>query len=140
VHVRRALLLFAIVLGLAALATSVSRPPTRDSDERERPRATPAPLAAPQESPDAPSETELRLPPPRGRRTVPLGLGEAVTLHVAVPEAGEVELEGLGLTAVAEPLTPARFDLLIEQPGVYVARFTAAGADTSRDLGRLVVR
>ncbi|MDT7784838.1 MAG: hypothetical protein QOF58_3257, partial [Pseudonocardiales bacterium] len=43
-HIRRALLLFAVVLGMAALAASVSRPP----DERTRTTpTTPAPEAGP---------------------------------------------------------------------------------------------
>src|ERR687889_651858 len=41
VHIRRALLLFAIVLGLAAIAASVSRSP-EDSGERESQPAVPS--------------------------------------------------------------------------------------------------
>ena len=138
-HLRRALLLFAIVLGLAALVTSVSRPP-RDSAQRNRSEARARPQAVPLEGPDVPAETEVRLPPSGGRRTVTLGLDQAVTLLVSVPEAGQVQLEELGLSAAAQPLTPARFDLLIDEPGVYPAVFTPAGSEVSRGLGRLVVR
>ena len=57
VHVRRALLLFAIVLGLAALTASLSRPREEDplkpqtapSSEPTTPRASPAPAPSPPE-------------------------------------------------------------------------------------------
>ena len=50
VHLRRALLLFAIVLGLAALAASISRP--RDSANEQ---ATPGPVPPPTETERAPT-------------------------------------------------------------------------------------
>ena len=136
-HLRRALLLFAIVLGLAALATSVSRP-ARESSREERPTAPSAPQATPGEEPDR--DTELRLPAAGARRPLIVRAGEAVTLQVPVPDPGLVELLGLGLSSPAEPLTPARFELLIDDPGVHRVRFTPAGSDAPRYLGRLVAR
>jgi len=139
VHVRRALLLFAIVLGLAALATSISRPP-READERERSPAAPQATQGPSEPEVARSEgSELGLPGPRGKRSIVVPAGEAVTVNVAVPEPGAVELVGLGLSSPAEPLTPARFDLLLDDPGAHRVRFTPAGGDP-RSLGRIVAR
>jgi hypothetical protein len=136
VHLRRALLLFAIVLGLAALATSVSRPPRKDSENGRSaaPRAPEATPAAPSSHP-----AELRLPGPRGRRSVSLAAGNAGTLVVSVGEPGEVELPGLGLSAPAEPLTPARFELIGDAPGSYRVRFTPAENGEPRTMGRLVV-
>ena len=137
VHVRRALLLFAIVLGLAALATSVSRTPRQ---AERAPRSTPpsaTPEAVPQTDPDAP---ELRLPGARGSRSVTLESGEAATLFVAVPEAGRVDLPTLGLSSAAEPLTPARFELLTDDPRRHSVRFTPAAGGESRRFGRIVVR
>jgi hypothetical protein len=134
VHVRRALLLFAIVLMLAALVTSVSRP------QRERestgPPTTSAPEAAP--GPGGTSE-ELRVPGPRGRRTARLTGGAAATLVVRVEEDGEVALPELGLTEPATPLAPARFELIGDQAGDYEIRFTPAEGGESRAIGRLVV-
>lgn len=136
-HLRRALLLFAIVLGLAALATSVTRAP-RDGDRDEpTPPSTSTEETA---SPGPGTAAELRLPGPRGGRSVALESGRAVTLLVSVREPGEVELPDLGLTTSAEPLTPARFELLGPEPGSYAVRFTPAEEGESRALGRLVVR
>jgi hypothetical protein len=138
VHVRRALLLFAIVLGLAALVTSISRPASEPAREPRPAPATSAPEASPQ--PESAHAGELHLPGPRGRRSVALRAGEAATLVVAVPEAGQVELFTLGLSSPAEPLTPARFDLLLRQPASYDVTFTPAESGTTRDIGRLLVR
>jgi hypothetical protein len=52
-------------------------------------------------------------------RTVNLARGRPATLLVGVREPGQVEIPGLGLIADAEPLTPARFDLLLASPGRY---------------------
>jgi hypothetical protein len=135
VHLRRALLLFAIVLGLAALATSVSRP-SRESPERERSAGPVTREASPQEPG---TDGDLRLPT-RAKRPLLIRTGEAVSVQVPVPEPGLVELPGLGLSSPAERPTPARFDLLINDPGIYRVRFTPAGAGASRYLGRIVAR
>jgi hypothetical protein len=50
-----------------------------------------------------------------------------------------VALEGLGLVAAAEPLTPARFDVLGRRPGRHRVRFTAAGGDEAATVGTLAV-
>lgn len=136
-HVRRALLLFAIVLGLAALATSISQP-GRESGREERSEPPTAPSAAPQIEP--PTGGELALPGPRNRRTVTLRTGDATTLVVTVPEAGQVDLPTLGLTASAEELTPARFELLLQEPATHRVRFQPSESGVSRDYGRVVVR
>jgi hypothetical protein len=107
VHLRRALLLFAIVLGMAALAASLSRP-VEDRSEPERPAvqaprdtgpatAAPAPATGPREpvSLDAAKDESRRL-----------RAGSAATVEVSVTEPGSVEIPGLGLSAEADPLTP----------------------------------
>jgi len=66
--------------------------------------------------------------------------GEAATLEVAVDEPGTVEIPDMGLSAAAEPVTPARFDVLATRPGRYELLFTPAGGDReSEPAGRLVV-
>ena len=132
-HLRRALLLFAIVLGLAAIAASVSRSPTGGRSQAPPERLEP-PAAAPERS------SELRLEGPRGRRRAVLRAGRARTLSVAVIEPGQVELPELGLSSPAEPLTPARFELLVDEPGSYGVEFTPASSTESRGLGALIVR
>ena len=54
-------------------------------------------------------------------------------------EAGQVELGGLGLVAAADPLTPARFDVLTVEHGVHPIRFTEAGKNEARTIGTLQI-
>jgi hypothetical protein len=133
VHLRRALLLFAIVLGLAALAASISRP--RDDGERSSGQRTTQADAQPQ--PRAPEST-LRLDAwrPANRR---LPAGTAVEVGVAVREPGLVAIPRLGLSAPATPVTPARFDVLVQESGRYPIVFTPADGDESRLAGALVI-
>jgi hypothetical protein len=138
VHVRRALLLFAIVLGLAALTASLSRPREEDppkpqtapSSEPTTPRASPGPAPSPPDELafDA-AEDDVR----------ELDEGRPATLEVSVDEAGQVEIPLLGLSANAEPLTPARFDVLPSESGRYELTFTPAAGDESRPAGTLDV-
>ena len=60
---------------------------------------------------------------------------------VEVDEAGQVGIEDLGMSAVAEPLTPARFDVLTQATGRHPITFVPAGAeDLQQRVGTLVVR
>ncbi len=137
-HLRRALLLFAIVLGLAALASTISRP---ESTDDEAPPATTEATAPPTVAPGAgagePAEVSFDAAEPRVRK---LEAGRAATLRVAVDAPGSVEIPQLGLSAAAEPLTPAHFDVLLSQPGRYQLRFVPAAGDEGRPAGTLVVR
>lgn len=137
-HLRRALLLFAIVLGLAAIAASVSRQPQESGDRAERPPA-PAPEETPSVSaPPARSTVELTFNAERGRSR-PLDGGRPATVFVEVDEPGLVEIPDLGLSSPADPLTPARFDVLVSEPGTYGIVFTPAAGDAARPAGVLVV-
>ena len=128
------MLLFAIVLGTAALVASLSRP-VEDRRERERPAEPGPPTVTPTPSsrPEEPVSFEAAKDESRRVRA-----GEAATLEVAVTEPGNVEIPDLGLSAPAAPLTPARFEVLPAEPGDYEIVFTAAGAGTE-PAGRLVV-
>jgi hypothetical protein len=137
VHLRRALLLFAIVLGLAALATSVSGP--RDEAERARgqaggqrtPRLEPQPQGG-----QAGSALRFDASRPTTRR---LAAGSATTVVVGVHEPGLVEITRLGMSAAATPLTPAHFEVLERETGRYPIVFTPADGDESRPAGTLAV-
>jgi hypothetical protein len=146
VHLRRALLLFAIVLGLAAVAASVTRS-GRDSTSSEPFRgATPTteepqtPTVAPAPGPEpgpAPVERRFYASQPGAQK---IGAGQAATVYVDVNEPGQVDVADLGLSAVAEPLTPARFDLLTNETGRHPITFMPAGDETATvRIGTLVV-
>jgi hypothetical protein len=143
VHLRRALLLFAIVLGLAAIAASVSRP--RDADDRtESLRTSPAttetergPPAEP--APDRPPSTAELTFSTRDPGAQRVRAGQAVTVLVEVEEPGQVEIADLGVSAAAQPLTPARFDVLTRTGGRYRITFTPAAEGEPVGAGTLVV-
>jgi hypothetical protein len=143
VHVRRALLLFAIVLGLAVVAASVSRPgdereqnapPNSPSPSRSEPDATISPGPATK----SPSPAEITLDASR-KPTRRVSVGQAATVVVEVDQPGQVEIPELGLTGAAEPLTPARFEIFASQPARYAISFTPAESDEPVDAGTLVV-
>jgi len=138
VHLRRALLLFAIVLGMAALVASLSRPveERRDDSAQSEPREPEAPTASPTPAPDVPEALSFDA---AENETMRLRAGDAATVEVAVEEPGSVEIPGMGLSATADPVTPARFDVLASRPGRYELLFTPAGGSPSEPAGRLVV-
>jgi hypothetical protein len=134
VHLRRAILLFALVLGLTALAAAVS--PTRD----EHPPA-PAPVLGVAPSSALPralafDARDSGRPEIRRART-----GEHVVLTVVAPEGGLVTIPQLGRTASVSASAAARFDVLAPDPGrYYVLLQQAGGPDEPRRVGTLVTR
>jgi hypothetical protein len=143
VHLRRALLLFAIVLGMAALVASLSRPiddrrtETTPSTETEAEPPTAAPGNPPTEG--SASEPKTVTFEASDNESKKLEAGQAATLEVAVSEPGSVEIPDMGLTATADPLTPARFDVLASRPGRYPLAFTPARGESAEPAGSLVV-
>jgi len=131
-HLRRALLLFAIVLGFTALAATLSQAPRRDRH--------PAPGAVSLPAGGVRPPVHLRLSA-RGRpRSLRLAAGNAATLTVSVREPGQVELESPPLISPAAPSTPASFPLLIDRPGRYPVLFRPADSGRQRRLATLIVR
>ena len=137
-HLRRALLLFAIVLGLAALAASLSAPQRAErTDTSETPSPDAEALLAP--GPSATEPASLTFTAAKKPRTEELQAGRAAVVTVRVRDPGQVELEGLGLTAAAEPATAARFDILVDDPGSHRVRFVPAGQGEAETIGVLRV-
>jgi hypothetical protein len=138
VHLRRALLLFAIVLGMAALVASLSRPleERRDDSAQSDTREAEPPTASPTPAPNLPEALSFEA---AENETMRLRAGDPATVEVAVEEPGSVEIPGMGLSAAADPATPARFDVLANRPGHYELLFTPAGGNPSEPAGRLVV-
>lgn len=123
-HLRRALLLFALVLGLTAVAASIAPPPPSERGGEVEPPPPPPPDAG-----EEPVELRFRPPAagarPKSRRVEP---GVPLSVEVAVREPGEVAIPRLGRSDYATPLAPARFDLLAPQPGRYEVTFAPLDA------------
>ena len=152
-HLRRALLLFALVIGVAAVAASFSQP--GDSRDPLAPPADTTPTqteAQPEtESDTTPSARPGDVPAPSDRppetlafdaaedQTRRLETGTAASVEVGVDEPGLVSIPLLGLSGPAEPITPARFDVLVSRAGTYPVVFTPAAGDEEREVGTLAV-
>jgi hypothetical protein len=136
VHLRRALLLFAIVLGLAAVVASVSRPDRASrtgGSERE-------PAPGPRPSVPARSSEPVRLSAEQRKAIRRLAVGRPAVVSVSSPRSGLVSIPALGLTRAAEPGTPARFDVFETRPGRFPVVFSPAGGEGQRRIGTLVLR
>lgn len=128
------------MLGLAAIASSIARPPdpegggggdTADTvpDDETATGTTSTPTAAPVPgSPEAEAVT-LRFPAAGEPRTRRLEQGRPATLLVAVDEPAQVDIPTLGLNQPAEPLTPARFDVLIGETGTHAIELLPVAPD-----------
>ena len=134
-HIRRALLLFAIVLGMAALVASLSRPPEKRTATEQTEEPGPATAApAPVDNPPRPISFDATS---RERRR--LAEGRAATVEIAVDEPGIVEVPDLGLTASADEHTPARFEVFPTRAGAYAILFKPADGDQTKPAGTMVV-
>jgi hypothetical protein len=137
VHLRRAILLFALVLGLTALAAAVS--PTRDAPQPALGLAPATPAGATVARNITFALREGGTPKVKSVRT-----GQHVVLTVPAREGGLVTIPLLGRTATVSPSNPARFDLLAPPPGRYDVMFEPSGssglsAEPSR-AGTLITR
>jgi hypothetical protein len=134
---RRAILLFALVLGLTALAAAVS-PSRDDSGSGGAGNATVAP--APPASPPRQIVLDARRAPGRRPPVLRARENEHVLVMVRAPEGGLATIPRLGRTASVSTAAAARFDLLAPAPGRYDVAFEPAGSGESRRVGTLVTR
>ncbi len=131
-HLRRALLLFALVLGLTGLAASIAPPPDEGKEAPVEPPPAPSPEAAEEQ------KTLLFRAPVRDkpveRRVRP---GTRVLVEVATRRPGQVSLPAFGRIENATELVPARFELLGPAPGRYDVLFEPTDGAPQR-IGTLV--
>ena len=94
-----------------------------------RSRPWPSPLRRPVAPWSQPS-CEFRASHPRRRS---LAADQAAQVLVIVDLPGTVVIPGLGLSASADAVTPARFDVLEHRPGRYPILFAPAGSAEATD-------
>jgi hypothetical protein len=113
------MLLFALVLGLTALATAIAPPPPAPDDDVTTP-PPPRPAAAP--------ATTISLPaPPKGRPPRREVTPDAhLVVQVLASEGGQVAIPKLGRIASVAGGVPAQFDLLGLGQGRYDVLFEPA--------------
>ena len=123
---RRLLLFAAVLLLLATLAAALApRPPLPDAP----------PSALPAADGGAGTIERTISAEPGARTAITLRKGEILQLEVAGDMLDSVQLVGLDRIDGVEPLTPARFQVLGERPGVYPIRLIEA----DRRIGRLEI-
>jgi hypothetical protein len=132
-HLRRAVLLMALILLVVAIVSALV-PVPRERTAGDAPRATPGTAAT------APVKTlSLRYPPAEEAPRLRVDAGAHVVLQVATSAPGQATVPLLDLVSAAEPDTPARFDLLATEPGRYPVAFQPAAGGPPRPVGTLTV-
>jgi hypothetical protein len=130
-HLRRALLLFALVLGLTALATAVA--PTPKSADNST-------VEAPPDRPALPPPTVVTFQAPAKHGHVPhrtISATANVIVQVESAQGGEASIPGLAQLGTVAVGAPAVFNLLDVNPGTYDVMFQPALGTPAR-VGRLV--
>ena len=114
---RRLLVVFAVLLGLTALATALApRPTVREPARADRtPTATPTPARA--DGGSRRIERTISAEPGRATARVRARVGDVLMLTVSGDVLDGVEIASLGKLEPIEPGSPARFEMLLEQRG-----------------------
>ncbi len=134
---RRLLVLFAVLLGLTALVTSLAPRPTREPAPVDTTTATPAPTPSPAagSQPSRRIERTISADAGRPRARVRVRAGDVLHLTVRGDVLDGVEITGLGKLEPIEPGSPARFEMLLDAPG----EFRVTLADAQRAVGLIQV-
>jgi hypothetical protein len=135
VHIRRAILLFALVLGLTAVAASLA--PTPRESRNQTPSKVPPPPPAP--AGQGITVVKLRAPATAKPPEPQVKTGTHVVIAVSSSQAGQAAIPTLGRIASVGAYSPARFDLNAPAPGRYPVWFTAPGGE-AQQVGTLVSR
>jgi hypothetical protein len=122
---RRLLLLAAVLLLLTAVAAGLA----------PEERATEPPTQA-STLPEGTIVEEMISAAPDSDSRVVVQRGDVLKLEVTGDVLDSVQIEGLDRMEAIEPLTPARFELLAEAPGVYPIRLV----DADRRIGAIEIK
>jgi hypothetical protein len=124
--------LFALVLGLTALAAAVS--PSRTTNQSVVGPAAPLPAGVVVPRTVA---FDTRARTARTRRARP---GEHVVISVSSSQGGLATIPQLGRTGSVSPDAPAQFDVLAPSAGRYDVMVQASGSNEPRRVGTLLIR
>ena len=134
---RRLLVVFAVLLGLTALATALAPRPTVRDGARVEPSSTPTPTPAPERSETKSRRIERTISADSGRKRarVRARVGDVLMLTVDGDVYDGVEITALGKLEPIEPGSPARFEMLLERRG----ELRVSLVDAKRLIGLVVV-
>jgi hypothetical protein len=134
---RRLLVVFAVLLGLTALATSLApRPTVRDpAPSQSTPAATATPAPERADGGSRRIEETISANPGRARARVRARVGDVLALTVNGDVLDGVEIAELGKLEPIEPGSPARFEMLLERRG----ELRVSLVDAERLIGLVVV-
>jgi hypothetical protein len=132
---RRLMVLMAVLLGLTALATVLApRPRLARPGAAAPPGPTVAPRPAVEPAPSRIVERTLEADPARPV-VVRARVGDTIRLVVKGEVLDSVEVEGFGEIEQVEPDSPARFELLADEPASHAIRLI----DSDRRIGQLEI-
>jgi hypothetical protein len=134
---RRLLVIFAVLLGLTALVTSLAPRPTVRPGSVGAGVSTPTPTPSPTARAQASRRIERTISADAGRSRarVRARAGDVLALTVRGDVLDAVEIAGLGKLEPIEPGSPARFEMLLDTPG----EFRVTLLDAQRSLGLIAV-
>ncbi len=116
---RRLLVLFAVLLGLTALVTSLAPRPTatRPGLAQVTPAATPTPAPTRSQTSSRRIVQTISADPGRPRTKIHARVGDILALTVRGDVLDDVQIEAAGKVVPIEPGSPARFELLLDRRG-----------------------
>jgi hypothetical protein len=116
---RRLILVLILLLVISSIMAQIARPPTM-TESTEATTPTDPTTTAPTEPATGGDLLRHRVGPsprPSGPSEIRATAGDQLELHVSVEKPGTVAIPRLGLIENAHPAAPARFDLLLREPG-----------------------
>jgi hypothetical protein len=116
---RRLLVLFAVLLGLTALVTSLAPRPTvtRPGLAQPTPTTTPTPSPTPPATESRQIEKTISADPGVRRAKIHARVGDVLILTVKGDVLDSVEIEDQGKIEPVEPGSPALFEMLLDRRG-----------------------
>ncbi len=117
---------------MAAIVSSIARPPERGGDTESSDGAAPARKPAPSATGSgakATGPTTIEFRSGAKPQTLELKVGQPATVLVDVETPGQIDIPTLGLTGAAEPLTPALFEVLATTAGSHAIMAQPASSD-----------
>ncbi len=118
---------------MAAIASTIARPPDRGGDDTATETTASAPASTEKASSPGdktPQPTTIEFRNVAKPQTHKLEQGQPATVVVDVETPGQVNIPSLGLTDTGEPLTPAMFEILETKSGSHPIMVQPAASET----------